>query len=352
MKILLLSRYGPLGASSRIRSFQYLPYLTAHGMSVHVSPLFSDAYLQALYSASPTLQDALYGYANRVRVVLSAHRFDVTIIEKEIFPFLPAWTERLFHATNVPYLADYDDAIFHRYDQHPHAFVRRFLRNKIDVVMLNASMVIAGNEYLAERARKAGAARVMVIPTVVDTDRYYPRNDPTGRTPVVGWIGTPKTSRYLKRLLPVFKALKRETPVRFIAVGALPEDFTGTPVETWPWSLQTEVSSIQKFDIGIMPIDNTPWERGKCGYKLIQYMACGLPVVASPVGVNCEIVSKESGFLAETDEEWHLTLKELLKCSAEERQTMGALGRKIVDEWYSLRIQGPRFVEALRKVIH
>lgn len=351
MKVLLLSRYGPLGASSRVRYLQYLPYFRERGVDVDVAPLFSDTYLQALYSGRGRLREVLIGYARRVGALLLARRFHVVILEKELFPFLPAGLERLLCAMGVRYVADYDDALFHRYDLHHRMMVRRMLGRKIDAVMRNAAVVVAGNDYLAERARQAGARRIEIIPTVVDAERYQARGGVGNDVPVVGWIGTPQTSRYLMPLLPVFEALKRQTAVRFVAIGAKEGDFAGTSVESWSWSAATEVASIQQCDIGIMPLEDSPWERGKCGYKLIQYMACGLPVVASPVGVNRAIVDPgRNGLLADTTEDWHRALRDLLDRDPEGRQTMGAAGRELVERWYSLQAQAPRLLAAVQGV--
>lgn len=350
MKVLLLSRYDSLGASSRVRFLQYLNYFRANGLEVEVAPLFSNAYLEALYSGRGRLREVVAGYAGRIKVLLRARRYDVLILEKELFPFLPAAAERLLRAAGVPYLVDYDDALFHRYDLHGNPLVRRLLGRKIDAVMRHAAVVVAGNSYLADRARKAGAKDVEIIPTVVDIERYKPAGNRPEGPPVVGWIGTPNTSRYLVPLIPVFEHLRRAMPVRFVAVGARAEDFVGTPVEAWPWSEETEVASIQSFDIGIMPLDDTPWERGKCGYKLIQCMACGVPVVASPVGVNREIVFHgKNGFLVDTVEEWKQSLERLVRMDPATRTAMGSVGRARVERWYSLQVQAPRLLQALRK---
>ena len=349
MKVLLCSRYGYRGASSRVRYLQYLDDFEAQGWTVEVSPLFSNAYLEALYAGKGRARETVRGYARRLHALMRARQFDVLIIEKELFPFLPALFERVLARFRVPYVVDYDDALFHRYDLHSRAVVRRLLGRKIDAVMRVAAVVVAGNEYLADRAREAGARRIEIIPTVVDTERYQPAMKSSDGTPVVGWIGTPKTSRYLMPLLPVFEKLRNEMPVRFVAVGARDADFAGTLVEAWPWSEETEVASIQQFDIGIMPLEDGPMERGKCGYKLIQYMACGLPVVASPVGVNREIVvSGHNGFLACAAQDWFDALRDL-SLDADQCRVMGAHGRRQVEAWYSKKAQAPRLMEAVQE---
>ena len=349
MRLLLLSRYGKLGASSRVRYLQYLSYFNARGIEITVSPLFSDSYVKSLYEfGRRPVCETLVNYLRRLSALLKLHKFDLLIIEKEIFPYLPALIERLLPLIGMPYLVDYDDAWFHRYDQSPSMVVRTLLGKKIDSVMRHSTMVVAGNDYLAHRARQAAASKVRIIPTVVDTDRYRPAQHKADEMPIVGWIGSPETSHYLKPLLPVFEALKKITAVRFIAIGANSQYFVNTPVETWHWSEQVEVSLVQKFDIGIMPLEDSLWERGKCGYKLIQYMACGIPVVASPVGVNKAIVKPEkNGFLADTLESWEQVLLRLIQMSKFARQSIGNNGRQTVEKWYSLRVQASRFFDAV-----
>jgi len=348
MKVLLFSRYGSLGASSRVRFLQYLQYFQSQGVEVTVKPLLSDTYLKALYNGGSRWRQVLKGYAIRVLALLTTRQYDVVIIEKELFPFMPAMAERFLNLIGVPYVVDYDDALFHRYDCHSNPWVRRLFGKKIDSVMRHAECVTAGNQYLAERAHIAGAKKVKIIPTVVDTERYQPKQKAEDGVLTVGWIGIPQTSRYLKPLLPVFEALKQEFPVRFVAVGANPKDFEGTPVEAWLWTEDSEVESVQQFDIGIMPLEDSPWERGKCGYKLIQYLACGVPVVASPVGVNCEIVKEgENGRLANSVEQWHQALSEMLKAGQPRLKEMGKGGRAMVVDWYSLQAQAPRLIDAI-----
>lgn len=203
MRVLLLSRYGDLGASSRVRYLQYLGDFQERGWTVEISPLFSNAYLEALYGGTGRFRETVVGYVGRLYALLRARKFDVLIIEKELFPFLPAWFERVLSGLGVPYVVDYDDALFHRYDLNRRAVVRAVLGRKIDAVMRHAALVIAGNEYLADRARAAGARSIEIIPTVVDTERYRPVAERVEGPLVVGWIGTPKTSYYLETLLPM-----------------------------------------------------------------------------------------------------------------------------------------------------
>jgi glycosyltransferase involved in cell wall biosynthesis len=182
--------------------------------------------------------------------------------------------------------------------------------------------------------------------------RDKPEVNSASKPPIVGWIGSPQTSRYLQPLLPLFESIKKEMPVRFVAMGARAEDFAGTPVEVWPWSEGADVESLQRFDIGIMPLQDSPWKRGKYGYKLIQYMACGIPVVASPVGTNREIVvSDKNGLFADSAGDWDKALRTLLNVDSDVRKRMGGAGRARVVERYSVQSQASRFLNELYEAV-
>lgn len=350
MKVILFSRYGDLGASSRLRHLQYLPLLEREGIEIDVSPLFSNEYVQALYDRRTRGWKVLRALITRALVLTRIYKYDVVIIEKELFPFFPSFAERMLAAFGVAYIVDYDDALFHRYDCHHNKLVRTILGEKIDKVMKYASLVVAGNLYLASRAGSAGAREVDIIPTVVNLERYQVKSPHSGSCLVIGWIGTPETSRYLLPLLEVFERLKKEFQLRFVAVGARSVDFCNSPIEAVPWAEESEVDLIRMFDIGIMPLNNSPWERGKCGYKLIQYFACGVPVVASPVGVNCDIVEDGlNGRLADSIEEWERVLREMITSGHEALHIMGANGRRKVEMEYSLKSTAPKLVSAIQR---
>lgn len=353
MRVLYLGRYGRLGASSRVRAYQYLPYLREAGLEVTLAPLLPDAYLAALYAGkrySPFAVLAAYG--RRVATLLRRQRFDVLWLEYEAFPWLPDWLEALALAGGTPYLVDYDDAIFHRYDLHPHGWVRRWLGNKIDGVMRRAAVVTCGNDYLATRAQQAGARRVEILPTVVDLVRYplRERSRETQRNdvPVIGWIGSPATSHYLEQVRQPLTVACHGGKARVRLVGARDPQWPDVPYEVLPWSEDDEAATLDTLDIGIMPLADTPWERGKCGYKLIQYMACGKPVVTSPVGVNRQIVSDGfNGFLAESTGQWVEALTRL-RDDADLRQRLGAAGRARVEQTYAVQVTAPRLANLLR----
>lgn len=356
MKILLFSKYSRIGASSRLRILQFIPYLEANGFKCTVKSLLDDEYLNSLYTHSRRAPLAIASlYLKRLIMLFDFFRYDLIWVEKEIFPYLPAFAEKLLRLFGKAYVVDYDDAIFHNYDLSDNLVVRKFMGRKIDAVMRSSACVIAGNSYLAERARTAAAPRVEIIPTVVDHTRYRPRQDSSSKGLVIGWIGSPSTQKFV---LGIREALTKACQVhnaRLMLVGASPQivtEFPGVQVDVVAWSEGSEAEQIRQMDIGIMPLPDGPWEKGKCGYKLIQYMACAVPVIASPVGVNVRIVSgSHSGLLADSLAEWERTLLQLLK-SPEQRSALGVAGRKAVEETYSLQVQAPILLQIFNEAIN
>jgi len=350
LRVAAFTKYDREAASTRQRVLQYLPHLDRAGIKVDVYPLLDDAYVRSLASGeAPSRPAVAAAYARRLRHLLRGETADLLWVYAELFPWLPARFERLAFRAGKPLLYDYDDAFFHAYDDHPNRAVRRLLGGKLAPLMRGAAAVCAGNPYLADYAARHNQA-THVLPTVVDTDRYCPAGNRGERPLTIGWIGSPSTWHYVKPLLPLLADLARERRVRFLAVGAgaaaAADGFDGMALE--PWSEAGEIASVQAMDIGIMPLPDAPWARGKCGYKLIQYMACGLPVVASPVGVNTQIVADGPGFLASDLEQWRRALDRLIDDS-ELRRRMGEAGRARAVEDYSLKAHAPRLVEIMRR---
>ncbi len=352
MRILALPRYGLLGGSSRLRIYQYQNILRRYGIEVETQALLDDAYIRQLYSGhKKDLLRISFAYLKRLKELLRIKHFELIWIEKELFPFFPACGERFMRALGVPYIVDYDDAIFHNYDLNSNKLVRLFLGSKIDRVMRYAEVVVVGNDYLGERARRAGAKRVEYIPTVIDLERYKIIPKSNGTLFTIGWIGSPSTAKHIKLVQPALSEICKNGQAQVILVGSGPVDLVSAPVEILPWREESEVAAIQKFDVGIMPLPDEPWERGKCGYKLIQYMACGRPVVASPVGVNQQIVEHGvDGFLANDTADWITALREL-RDNVPLREAMGREGRLKVEKNYCVQVAAPRLAEILWSVV-
>jgi glycosyltransferase involved in cell wall biosynthesis len=352
MRVAAFTRYDREAASTRQRVLQFLPHLARAGITVDVYPLLDDDYVRSLASGDAPSKSAIAAaYARRLRQLLGGSSADLLWVYAELFPWLPAAFERLAFRSKKPVLYDFDDAFFHAYDDHRSPFVRAVLGGKLVPLIEGAAAVCAGNPYLGDYAQRHNAA-THILPTVVDIDRYRPAA-PAARSLTIGWIGSPSTWQFVRPFLPLLAELCRDRGVRFLAVGAgsaaEADRFDGMTLE--PWSEATEIASVQAMDIGIMPLPDAPWARGKCGYKLIQYMACGLPVVASPVGVNSEIVADgTSGFLASDFDQWRSALLQLMD-DGDLRQRMGQEGRARVIADYSLQAHAPRLVEIMRSAM-
>ena len=357
MKILFLPKYSALGASSRMRTHQYLPFYRAAGLECTVEPFFDDDYLKNLYAGKSNNLNVIAYYFKRLFILFTVFKYDKIFLEKEIFPYVPAFAERILAIMRKKYIVDYDDAIFHNYDQSSHRLVQQFLAKKIDGVMKNAESVVVGNSYLEQHALYAEAKKGYIIPTVIDLERYpnpifevdnHNHSDSHSKY-IVGWIGTKST--FEKHLLLIKDWLIKAQelfPIELHIVG-LPSSpiFLGKHVKYIPWSEDTEVERISQFDIGIMPLKDSLWEQGKCAYKLIQYLACGKPVIASNVGMNKDLCQHgETGFLADTEEEFLKALQVLLT-DQDLRIRMGRQGRELIEEQYNVAITSKELIKIL-----
>ena len=350
IKVAAFTKYDREAASTRQRVLQYLPNLARAGIEVDVHPLLGDDYVRSLATGTrPSKAAIASAYGRRFRQLRDACDADLIWVYAELFPWLPAAFERLAFRAGKPLVYDYDDAFFHPYDDHPNPLVRGLLGGKLRPLMQRSAMVCAGNDYLRSYAIRAGA-KTVILPTVVDTDRYRPAATRPARPLTIGWIGSPSTWRFVRPLLPLLAELGRERGIRFCAVGAgaaaEPDRFDG--LDLVPWTEATEIAAVQGMDIGIMPLPVDPWTRGKSGYKLIQYMACGLPVVASPVGANGTIVADgTTGLFATDPSAWRAALVRLID-NADLRAAMGRAGRARAVERYALSTHGPRLVEIMQ----
>ncbi len=324
-------------------------------MTSEVSPLFDDLYLANRYQhGSGSKMDVVYAFLRRIRILLSANKYDLLVIEYELLPYFPALLERMLGWFNIRYIVDYDDALFHQYDHHRNPIIRKFLSGKISTVMRLSEAVVAGNAYLADYARRAGARRVEIIPTVINLDRYLLSASEKGRecnTFTIGWVGSPSTAKYLQSIAPALAEVCSDGNAKLRLIGSGPVELVGVDVEVVPWREESEVAQICRFDVGIMPLPDEAWARGKCGFKLIQYMACGLPVIASPVGVNSEIVEHgENGFLASTQSGWKQAVETMIS-DVELRKRMGVSGQSKVEERYCLQVAAPKLIKLFKSMV-
>lgn len=350
--LLFLTKYGRRAASTRFRFWQFFDPLEAAGFSCEISPLLDDRYLDAkLDRGRLHLGAVAVGLTRRLLELRRVRKFDGVVLYMEALPYLPPFFERLMQTLGVAYACDLDDACFHNYDLSPRAWVRRILGQKIGQVLRGARVVTAGNAYLAAYARRFNSS-VQVIPTVVDTTKFRPPHQRAARSEVVvGWIGSPSTATYLQELADVWPRAIPPGKARLELVGSGPIGLGPTPVSIRPWRESEEIAAIQAFDIGVMPLRDDPWARGKCGFKLVEYMACGLPVVASAVGVNATIVDHgRNGLLCTTAAEWVDGLHRLIDDAAL-RAEWGRRARESAVEHWSLARWAPAQVAQMQRLV-
>jgi glycosyltransferase involved in cell wall biosynthesis len=286
----------------------------------------------------------------RVGDLARSTRARVVLIHREAALFGPPLFEWLLaRVVRRPIVFDLDDAVWVPYVSPTYgAALSRLLKapSKTHFTLGAASRVIAGNAFIADYARRFNS-RIDVIPTVVDTERFYPLPRPPHDVPVLGWIGTHSSLQYLRAIVPALQRLaaRRHFILRIVG-GEL--EAPGVTVENVRWSLEREIADFQSLDIGLYPLVEDAWSVGKSGFKAVQYMACGLPVVASPVGVATEMIRDgDNGFLVRNEDEWVERLEQLIDDVAL-RRFVGAQGRRDAVERWSLRAQAPRFVAAVR----
>ncbi|MBI3402906.1 MAG: glycosyltransferase family 4 protein [Acidobacteria bacterium] len=383
LRMLALSPVPEEGAGCRFRIAQYVPALATAGIDVTISPFFTREFFELVYRKGQYFRKAsLFARRalDRLHSLSLRRRYDIIYIYREAFPVGPAVIETLLAQTpGVAMLYDFDDAVYlpNTSDANRAIAVLKWPR-KVKSIVSRSDGVIAGNEYLAAWARQYSDA-VRVIPTCVDTTKFVPRSDvgrvrppsdvgrvlsdPASRSavgrvlldpalPVVGWIGTPTTVPYLLSLQSIFQDVARAHPfvLRVCGAGA---DVTipGVKVDNVRWTLDAEVSLFNTCDVGVYPLSDDEWARGKCGFKAIQFMACGVPVVAAPVGVNREIIQDgASGLLASTPAEWIEKLGRLLS-NAPLRADLGAAGRRTIEAGYSLTANAPKMVTAIHDAV-
>ncbi|MGF1508231.1 MAG: glycosyltransferase family 4 protein [Myxococcota bacterium] len=335
MKVLVLSKYGPRAASPRIRFLAYREGLAARGIRLEFSPLLDDAYLaERMTSGRISWLKVAEDYARRLRTLAGARNYDVVWLHCELFPYVPPVFETLLRRLGTPYAFDFDDAIFHGYDSSPSLLVRTLLGDKIRRVIEGAEAVTAGSAYLRDFAMQFNA-QVTWVPSVVDLSDY-PANRLKGDRPfTIGWLGSPSTAPALELLIRPAEELARDGPLRVHAIGGRFPQVRGVQVENRDWSEGCEPYELAEVDLGVMPLLDSPWSYGKCAFKLVQYMAAGLPTVSTPIGANLDVATVRTGFWARNSVEWTHALRQL-RDAPDTRKRMGRAGRQRVEEHYCL----------------
>jgi glycosyltransferase involved in cell wall biosynthesis len=352
-KILFLMAHPIEDASCRYRVHQFVPAFERAGYDCTVSGFSTPHLFRVLrfkgHLATKVLQTLFCGVRRALRLA-RLNSFDLVVIHREAFPFLTPLFERWVLIRHPKVVFSFDDAIYAGHDDvsvmnHPTLYRFKYGRG-VDKVLRRSALVIAGNQVLADYARRFNE-HVSVVPTVIDCEKFAYRPPTSDRKPLtIGWMGSRSTVSYLKPVEPALRRLAKTHPgrVRFCFFGC-PDYRPDIPqTESLAFNLQTEINDLNSLDLGLMPMPDTVWTRGKCAFKAIQYMASGIPAVASPVGTTTDLIRhNQNGLLATTADEWYQTLDLLIR-DFELRCRLAAAGRRTIEESYSLQVWGPRMV--------
>ncbi len=353
--VLFLTKYTALAASTRQRVLQYLDAVRAAGFAPTVQPLFSDRYLRQSFARVHSWRrsaEVLRCLLRRWRLLMcEIEHYNLVFVQYEALPYLPLWFSRNLLRADVRLVTDYDDAIHLNYEQHLLRPLGHWLRGNIPTLIAHSRQVIVGNRRLAEWAQQSNA-HVTLIPTAVDLYKYADAPTTAAHSPIViGWIGTPSTANYLRMLELPLRALRQRHAFTLKVIGAPDFQMGGVDVCAHGWDESRESADLRSFDIGIMPVRDDEWGRGKSAFKLIQYLAAGVPAVASAVGANCDVVQDNvNGFLAVSDDEWLSKLSLLIE-QPTLRARFAAAGRPLIEQQYSLQANAPRFVRVLEQAL-
>ncbi len=360
MKILFLTKYPAAGASSRYRVYQYLPYLRRYGVECDVSPFYSQKAYPLLYARGRLPQKivaVLAGLLRRLRDARRIKKYDLVFCQREAVPFGPLWFEKKVKKAGVPLVFDYDDALF-IFKPSSRTPLADKLKNphRIPRIMAQCQTVFAGNDYLREQARPF-CADSRTVWVAEDTQRWARRPPHRDKTDiVVGWLGSPSTEKYLEIIRPALSALaaglkQHGKTLHLLVVGGGAFQSNDFSVEHRQWSLDSEIESVHRFDIGVMPLPDEEWSEGKSGGKARTYMAAGVPAVVADVGFNRQLIQPgQTGFLCRQQDDWLDTLLPLA-LDAPLRERIAQQARLAVEEKHSLSALAPVFLQQLSDVV-
>lgn len=357
MRVLFLTQTDEVGASARYRVYQYLDFLKKNGVECVISPAVTDTILLR-YTNRHNIFDKVSYYTSiilqRISDLSRIKNFDCVFLQRDVLIHAYPFIERIIATRQKNIIFDFDDALYlDPYLEKNKRFLW-FIRDKSKIARLIklSKHVIVGNNFLKKYASNF-TADVSLIPTSIDLDIYKLDTNPrkaSGKI-TIGWIGSQLTFPYLEQLFPVFIGLANKYNIKLKVVGANGPRAKGIDIEYKHWTLETELDDLYSFDIGVMPLTEDNWSRGKSGTKLLQYMAAGVSAVASPVGVNTEVIKDGiNGFLADNNEAWVKKIAMLIENQQLRREIINN-ARRNIERYYSVQINAPRLLEVIKKVI-
>lgn len=339
----------------RFRIEQWEPLLNKRGVEITYRPFETPELREVLYesgNAAAKIAAVMGALRRRSAELRDVTDFDLIYVFREAALLGPGWFERKIAASGVPMVFDFDDAVFVAYKSPSNGYLSylKFPRKTETVIRLSAH-VMAGNKYLADYSRRFNP-NVTVIPTTIDTGKYTAATvESKNSVPVIAWTGSFSTVQHLDTIRDSLQELAKSHKFRLRVIGTPDYELPGVDVEARAWRAETELDDLGDIDIGIMPLPDDKWSKGKCGLKALQYMALGKPTVCSPVGVNTVIIEDNlNGMIANSKSEWIDRLSKLIM-DKELRRRLGLAGRKTVENEYSAAIQAPRVFELWENIV-
>lgn len=356
MKVLFLTNTPINGPSARYRVYQYIPLIERNNIKTATHSALTPFFYSKFSPAKGSLHKIIYfilSALSRIIALLRVPFYDVIFIQKlvlpHVFPFPEFLLCKLGKWLRKRVIFDFDDAIYTVSEVRKKTlFEKLTYPRRVQRIISLCDSVVVGNDYLGQFARKYNKG-VYVVPTSIDLTKYPKQlfNEKKSAPVVIGWIGTPSTSPYLNIISPALKKIAAKKGIIFRVIGGSSFACPGVKVEYLPWSLESEVDDIRSLDIGVMPLTDDPWTCGKCGLKLLQYMAAGVPAVASPVGVNNKIILDGiNGYLAKNTEEWVAKIEKII-CFPADHLEMIQLARKTVENEYSIAVNVNKLIKVL-----
>jgi glycosyltransferase involved in cell wall biosynthesis len=341
----------------RFRCEQYLTSLKERGFEIYYSNIISKKDDTVFYSKGNYHLKAwilIKSFFKRLSDIRKAKRFDLVFIYREAFMLGTTFFERLLRSRKALIVFDFDDAIWLNDTSEGNANLDWLKKpSKTASIIKIADLVLAGNSYLANYA-KLFNPRIEIMPTTIDTNYHKRTTRISNKSSIcIGWTGTSTTLKHFETIIPVLKKIKElfGEKVYFKIIVNIPYRFPELNIEATQWSSNKEIEDLSEIDIGIMPLPDDEWSKGKCGFKGLQYMALEIPTIMSPVGVNSEIIQDgENGFLASTEGEWVEKLSLLIE-HEDLRVKLGKAGQKTVEEKYSVNALKDQYVQYFLNLI-
>lgn len=353
-RIVVLTRYNQQFASARVRFLQYADFWRKAGRTVAVAILLDEKFKQSILTDQKfslgLIFHTVYCYLKRIGFVLfTIKRGDIVFIQLEILPMFPSLLERYLAWRKIPFVIDFDDAFFDFYEKSNNKWVTMFLKNKFSNVVAKANWNITGSAYLTDYALKR-TNKVTEIPTSVLMKDYAHQTATQNNVFTIGWIGSPSTSKFIDDIAEVLIQFLETTNSKLLLVGYEGSILKNhSNISNEPWDISTEVAMLHQLDVGIMPLRNDGFSLGKCGFKLIQYMACGKPTISTPLPANVNIDGGTGNLFANNHAEW-LTALEAVYNNSKHFREVGIQNRTRVINHYTIEANYGKYLDIFNKL--